>query len=48
MTAIYVNRILRQLRERRLVTFRHSRVTIHDRRELAVLAGYHSAYLDQG
>ena len=48
MTAIYVNRILRQLRERRLVTFRHSRVTIHDRRELAALAGYHSAYLDQG
>ena len=47
ITAIHVNRVLRQLRERGLVTFRHSQVVIHDRRELVALAVHHSGYLDQ-
>ena len=47
LTAIHVNRILRQLRERGLLTFRDGRVTFHDLRGLSLLAGHHSGYLDQ-
>lgn len=47
LTAIHVNRVLRQLRERGLVTFREGRVTFHDRQRLADLAEFDPAYLDQ-
>ena len=47
LTAIHVNRVLRQLRERGLVTFRDGRVEFHDRASLRDLAEYHSGYLDQ-
>ena len=47
LTAIHVNRILRQLRERKLLTFRDGRVTFHDLPRLRQLAGHHSGYLDQ-
>jgi CRP-like cAMP-binding protein len=47
LTAIHVNRVLRQLRERGLVTFREGSVVIHDLAGLRALAEYHSGYLDQ-
>ena len=47
LTAIHVNRILRQLRERGLLTFREARVDIQDLPRLRQLAGHHSGYLDQ-
>jgi CRP-like cAMP-binding protein len=47
LTAIHVNRILRQLRERGLVTFREGSVVFHDLAGLRTLAEYHSGYLDQ-
>ena len=47
LTAIHVNRVLRQLRERGLVTFREGRVEFHDLTRLRELADYHSGYLDQ-
>ncbi len=47
LTAIHVNRILRQLRERKLLTFRDGKVTIHDMHRLRQLADHHSGYLDQ-
>ena len=48
LTAIHVNRVLRQLRERALVTFREGHVEVHDLPGLRDLAEYHSGYLDQG
>lgn len=39
LTAIYVNRVLRQLRERDLLTLRRGRATIHDLAALRKLAG---------
>jgi hypothetical protein len=42
-----VNRTLRQLRERGLVTFREGSVVFHDLAGLRHLAEYHSGYLDQ-
>jgi CRP-like cAMP-binding protein len=47
LTAIHVNRVLRQLRERRLVTFRDGRVEFHDLKSLRDLADYHRGYLHQ-
>ena len=47
LTAIHVNRVLRQLRERGLVTFREGSVVFHDLAGLRDLAEYHSGYLDQ-
>jgi transcription initiation factor IIE alpha subunit len=47
LTAIHVNRVLRQLRERGLVTFRDGRVEFHDLAGLRTLAEYDSGYLDQ-
>jgi CRP-like cAMP-binding protein len=47
LTAIYVNRVLRQLREKGLVTFREGHVVFHDLAGLRALAEYHSGYLDQ-
>ena len=40
LTAIHVNRILRQLRERGLLTFRDGQVTFHDLPQLRLLAGH--------
>ncbi|WP_050929510.1 Crp/Fnr family transcriptional regulator [Aestuariivita boseongensis] len=47
LSAIHVNRVLRKLRERGLVTFRDGRVTFHDYEGLVELAEFDSAYLDQ-
>ena len=47
LTAIHVNRVLRQLRERRLATFRDGRVEFHDLEGLRELAEFHGGYLDQ-
>ncbi len=40
LTAIHVNRILRQLRELGLLTFRHGRVVFHDLPRLREIAGH--------
>lgn len=40
LSAIHVNRVLRQLRERGLMTFKDHVVTIHDHKGLKTLAGY--------
>lgn len=47
LSAVHVNRVLRQLRERGLVTFRDGHVAFHDYSGLAELAGFDPAYLDQ-
>ena len=47
LSAIHVNRVLRQLREAGLVTFRDGRVSIDDHDGLVRLAGFDPAYLDQ-
>jgi CRP-like cAMP-binding protein len=47
LTAIHLNRVLRQLRERGLLTFRDGQVVFHDLPRLRRLAGHHSGYLDQ-
>ena len=47
LTAIHLNRVLRQLREQGLVTFRDGQVTFHDLARLSQLADHHSGYLDQ-
>lgn len=46
LSAIHVNRILRQLRERDLITVKAHQVIIHDLNGLRELAGYDSAYLN--
>jgi len=43
LSAIHVNRVLRQLRERRLLTFQARTVTIHAMAQLKALAGYETA-----
>jgi CRP-like cAMP-binding protein len=45
LSAIHVNRILRQLRERDLLTFRGGKVKIHDLSGLRRLAGFRGVYL---
>jgi len=47
LTAVHVNRVLRQLREQGLVTFQKGRVTFHDFNALVTLAGFDTGYLDQ-
>lgn len=47
LSAVHVNRVLRQLRERGLVTFRDGHVEFHHYSGLAELAGFDPAYLDQ-
>jgi len=42
LSTIHVNRILRKLRERKLMTFQEHRVALHDRATLKALAGYES------
>lgn len=46
MTPIHINRVLRKLRERHLLLFRQSRVTILDLPGLVALAGFDKTYLD--
>jgi len=48
LSAVHVNRVLRQLRESGLVTFRNGHVTFDDHDRLVDLAGFDPAYLDQG
>ena len=45
LTSIHVNRTIRSLRERGLVTMSKGCVTVHDRRALARVAEFDSAYL---
>lgn len=40
LSAIHVNRVLRQLRERKLLTYKAHRVTILDSKRLTLLAGF--------
>jgi len=47
LSAIHVNRVLRQLRESGVVTFRDGHVTFHDYAGLVQLAEFDPAYLDQ-
>jgi CRP-like cAMP-binding protein len=47
LSAVHVNRVLRQLRESGLATFRDGHVTFDDYRGLVELAGFDPAYLDQ-
>lgn len=47
LSAVHVNRVLRQLREHGLVTFRDGRVTFQDYGGLADLAEFDPTYLDQ-
>ena len=42
-----MNRVLRQLRERGLVTLRQGSVVFHDLAGLRILADYHGGYLEQ-
>ena len=46
LTGIHVNRVLRQLRERDLLTFRGGKVKIHDLNGLGKLAAFHGGYLN--
>jgi CRP-like cAMP-binding protein len=46
LTAIHVNRVLRQLRERELLTLRNGCVRMHDLRGLRTLAGFRGGYLN--
>jgi CRP-like cAMP-binding protein len=47
LTAIHVNRVLRQLREQGLITLKANYVVIDDVKGLMKLAGFDNAYLDQ-
>ena len=47
LTAIHLNRVLQQLRERGLMTMKENHVLIHDVKGLTQIAGYDNAYLDQ-
>jgi CRP-like cAMP-binding protein len=46
LTAIHVNRVLRQLREQDLLTLRKGSVRIHDLNRLRRLAGFQGGYLN--
>ncbi len=46
LSAIHVNRVLRQLRERDLLTFQHGKVEIHDLKGLRKLSGFRGGYLN--
>lgn len=47
LSAVHVNRVLRQLREQKLVTFRDGQVTFDDYPRLAEFAKFDPTYLDQ-
>jgi len=46
LSAIHVNRVLRQLRERELLTVQRGKVTIHDLNALRKLSGFRGGYLN--
>jgi CRP-like cAMP-binding protein len=46
LSAIHVNRVLRQLRERDLLTFQRGEVTIHNLNGLRKLSGFRGGYLN--
>jgi CRP-like cAMP-binding protein len=46
LTAIHINRVLRQLREQELLTLRKGSVQIHDLNRLRKLAGFRGGYLN--
>jgi CRP-like cAMP-binding protein len=46
LSAIHVNRVLRQLRERDLLTVQRGRVRIHDLSGLRKISGFRGGYLD--
>jgi CRP-like cAMP-binding protein len=46
LTSIHVNRVMRQLGERKLLTLRKGTVTIHDLSALRKLAGFQGGYLN--
>lgn len=46
LSAVHVNRVLRQLREEGLVTFQNGRVSFDDFAGLKALGGFDTAYLD--
>ena len=45
LTSVHVNRMLKQLRDQNMLTFRHGEVVIHDWDRLAELAEFDSIYL---
>jgi len=47
LSAVHVNRVLRELREKGLVTFRNDYVTFNDYDRLVVFADFELTYLDQ-
>jgi DNA-binding transcriptional regulator LsrR (DeoR family) len=47
LSAVHVNRVLRQLRENGLVTFRNGKVIFDDRDRLVEFAEFDPEYLDQ-
>ena len=47
LSAVHVNRVLRELREAGLMTFQKGRVTFDDFAGLVALADFDTAYLDQ-
>ena len=47
LSAVHINRVLRQLREAGLLTFRSGQVTFHNFERLVDLANFDTAYLDQ-
>ena len=46
LTSIHVNRVLRQLREKRLLSIRKKTVKIEDLASLRKLAGFQGGYLN--
>jgi hypothetical protein len=46
LSAVHVNRVLRELRECGLVTFQQGQVEIHDLDGLVALADFDKTYLD--
>jgi len=46
LSAIHVNRVLRQLRERDLLTVHRGKVTIHDLKGLRKISGFRGGYLN--
>lgn len=47
MSAVHINRVLRELREDGLVTFQQGKVTVHDLDRLVAFADFDKSYLDQ-
>ena len=45
LTAVHVNRMLKKLRDDKLLTFRNGEVSVHDWDGLSRVAGFDPAYL---